>query len=129
MRRPRWAWVSPDPPGGVGSTYHLGIDIGAACNAPIYAAHEGTVIYAGPNGSYGNFVLLDNGSAVKTGYAHIRNGGILVGIGQHVGAGQPIARVGTTGASTGCHLHYEVRVNDVKIDGIPFMRDRQAPLG
>ncbi|MGH1550757.1 peptidoglycan DD-metalloendopeptidase family protein [Leifsonia poae] len=116
-------------PGGVGSTYHLGIDIGASCNAPIYAAHEGTVIYAGPNGSYGNFVLLDNGSAVKTGYAHIRNGGILVGIGQHVGAGQPIARVGTTGASTGCHLHYEVRVNDVKIDGIPFMRDRQAPLG
>ncbi|ANF31644.1 cell wall-binding protein [Leifsonia xyli] len=116
-------------PGGVGSTYHLGIDIGASCNAPIYAAHEGTVIYAGPNGSYGNFVLLDNGSAVKTGYAHIRNGGILVGIGQHVGAGQPIARVGTTGASTGCHLHYEVRINDVKIDGIPFMRDRQAPLG
>lgn len=116
-------------PGGVGSTYHLGIDIGASCNAPIYAAHEGTVIYAGPNGSYGNFVLLDNGSAVKTGYAHIRNGGILVGIGQHVGAGQPIARVGTTGASTGCHLHYEVRINDEKVDGIPFMRDRQAPLG
>jgi len=116
-------------PGGVGSTYHLGIDIGASCNAPIYAAHEGTVIYAGPNGSYGNFVLLDNGSAVKTGYAHIRNGGILVGIGQHVGAGQPIARVGTTGASTGCHLHYEVRINDTKVDGIPFMRDRQAPLG
>ncbi|MGO4301268.1 peptidoglycan DD-metalloendopeptidase family protein [Leifsonia sp. RAF41] len=116
-------------PGGVGSTYHLGIDIGASCNAPIYAAHEGTVIYAGPNGTYGNFVLLDNGSAVKTGYAHIRNGGILVGIGQHVGAGQPIARVGTTGASTGCHLHYEVRINDTKVDGIPFMRDRQAPLG
>ena len=116
-------------PGGVGSTYHLGIDIGAACNAPIYAAHSGTVIYAGPNGSYGNFVLLDNGGGVKTGYAHIRNGGILVGIGQQVGAGQPIARVGTTGASTGCHLHYEVRINDTKIDGIPFMRDRQAPLG
>ena len=119
----------PSPGGGVGSTYHLGIDIGASCNSPIYAAHEGTVIYAGPNGTYGNFVLLDNGSAVKTGYAHIRDGGILVGIGQHVGAGQPIARVGTTGASTGCHLHYEVRINDTKVDGIPFMRDRQAPLG
>lgn len=116
-------------PGGVGSTYHLGIDIGAGCGAPIYAAHEGTVIYAGPNGSYGNFVLLDNGGGVDTGYAHIRPGGILVGIGQHVGAGQPIARVGTTGASTGCHLHYEVRINGTKIDGIPFMRDRQAPLG
>ncbi|WP_285115515.1 M23 family metallopeptidase [Leifsonia sp. fls2-241-R2A-40a] len=116
-------------PGGVGSTYHLGIDIGASCNAPIYAAHSGTVIYAGPNGSYGNFVLIDNGGGVDTGYAHIRNGGILVGIGQSVGAGQPIARVGTTGASTGCHLHFEVRINGTKIDGIPFMRDRQAPLG
>lgn len=116
-------------PGGVGSTYHLGIDIGAGCNSPIYAAHDGTVIYAGPNGSYGNFVLIDNGGGIETGYAHIRNGGILVGIGQSVGAGQPIARVGTTGASTGCHLHYEVRVNGTKIDGIPFMRDRQAPLG
>jgi murein DD-endopeptidase MepM/ murein hydrolase activator NlpD len=116
-------------PGGVGSTYHMGIDIGASCNAPIYAAHEGTVIYAGPNGSYGNFVRIDNGGGIDTGYAHIRDGGILVGIGQHVGAGQPIARVGTTGASTGCHLHFEVRVNGDKIDGIPFMRDRQAPLG
>lgn len=116
-------------PGGVGSTYHMGIDIGASCNAPIYAAHQGTVIYAGPNGSYGNFVLIDNGGGIKTGYAHIRDGGILVGIGQGVSAGQPIARVGTTGASTGCHLHYEVRINDQKIDGIPFMRDRQAPLG
>jgi murein DD-endopeptidase MepM/ murein hydrolase activator NlpD len=119
----------PSPGGGIGSTYHLGIDIGASCNSPIYAAHSGTVIYAGPNGTYGNFVLIDNGSAVKTGYAHIRDGGILVGIGQQVGAGQPIARVGSTGASTGCHLHYEVRINDTKIDGIPFMRDRQAPLG
>ena len=119
----------PSPGGGIGSTYHLGIDIGASCNSPIYAAHDGTVIYAGPNGSYGNFVLLDNGGGIDTGYAHIRDGGIMVGIGQHVGAGQPIAHVGTTGASTGCHLHFEVRINGVKIDGIPFMRDRQAPLG
>ncbi len=116
-------------PGGIGSTYHLGIDIGAYCNAPIYAAHDGTVIYAGPLGSYGNFVRIDVGGGIDTGYAHIRDGGILVGVGQHVGAGQPIARVGSTGASTGCHLHYEVRVNGVKIDGIPFMRQRQAPLG
>jgi murein DD-endopeptidase MepM/ murein hydrolase activator NlpD len=116
-------------PGGIGSTYHMGIDIGASCNAPIYAAYGGTVIYAGPDGTHGNYVLLDNGGGIQTGYAHIRNGGILVGIGQHVGAGQPIARVGSTGASTGCHLHYEVLVNGQKIDGIPFMRARQAPLG
>ncbi|MFF1572553.1 peptidoglycan DD-metalloendopeptidase family protein [Leifsonia sp. NPDC058292] len=116
-------------PGGVGSTYHMGIDIGASCNAPIYAAFGGSVEYAGPNGSYGNFVLINNGNGIQTGYAHIRNGGIMVGIGQNVSAGQPIARVGTTGASTGCHLHYEVRINGEKIDGIPFMRERQAPLG
>lgn len=116
-------------PGGVGSTYHMGIDIGASCNAPIYAAFNGTVEYAGPLGTYGNFVLINNGGSVQTGYAHIRDGGIMVGIGQTVSAGQPIARVGTTGASTGCHLHYEVRVGGQKIDGIPFMRDRQAPLG
>lgn len=116
-------------PGGVGSTWHMGIDIGAYCNAPIYAAAAGTVEYAGPNGSYGNFVLVNNGNGVETGYAHIRDGGIMVGVGQNVGAGQPIAHVGTTGASTGCHLHFEVRINGTKIDGIPFMRERQAPLG
>jgi murein DD-endopeptidase MepM/ murein hydrolase activator NlpD len=117
------------PGGGIGSTWHMGIDIGAYCNAPIYAAAAGTVEYAGPNGSYGNFVLINNGNGVETGYAHIRDGGILVGMGQTVGAGQPIAHVGTTGASTGCHLHFEVRINGQKIDGIPFMRERQAPLG
>jgi murein DD-endopeptidase MepM/ murein hydrolase activator NlpD len=116
-------------PGGVGSTYHMGIDIGASCNSPIYAAFNGTVEYAGRLGTYGNFVLINNGGGIETGYAHIRDGGILVGIGQTVSAGQPIARVGTTGASTGCHLHYEVRIDGTKIDGIPFMRDRQAPLG
>jgi murein DD-endopeptidase MepM/ murein hydrolase activator NlpD len=119
----------PSPGGGIGSTYHLGIDIGASCNSPIYAAFGGTVEYAGPNGSYGNFILISHGGGIETGYAHIRNGGIMVGVGQNVSAGQPIAHVGTTGASTGCHLHFEVRINGVKIDGIPFMRQRQAPLG
>jgi murein DD-endopeptidase MepM/ murein hydrolase activator NlpD len=111
------------------SSYHKGIDLGAACGSTIYAAHAGTVMYAGPNGSYGNFVLLDNGGGIDTGYAHIRPGGIFVGIGQSVGAGEPIASVGDTGASTGCHLHFEVRVGGSPIDGIPFMRQRGAPLG
>lgn len=111
------------------SSYHKGIDLGAACGSTIYAAHAGTVIYAGPNGSYGNFILLDNGGGIDTGYAHIRAGGIFVGIGQGVGAGEPIASVGSTGASTGCHLHFEVRIGGSPIDGIPFMRDRGAPLG
>lgn len=116
-------------PGGIGSTYHQGIDMSASCGTPIYAANAGVVKYAGPFGSYGNFVLIDHGSGVNTGYAHIVYGGVLVRVGQQVSAGDPIARVGSTGASTGCHLHYEVRINGVKIDGIPFMKERGAPLG
>jgi murein DD-endopeptidase MepM/ murein hydrolase activator NlpD len=111
------------------SSWHYGIDIGAGGGAPIYAAHDGVVVYAGPNGSYGNFVLIDNGGGISTGYAHIRPGGIFVGVGQRVGVGENIASVGTTGASTGYHLHYEVRIDGKPIDGIPFMAQRGAPLG
>ncbi len=108
---------------------HRGVDIGASCSAPIYAASAGTVVYAGPQGTYGNFVLVDHGGGVSTGYAHIVNGGILVGIGNRVAAGKQIALVGKTGAATGCHLHYEVRTNGVAIDPVPFMRQRGVPLG
>lgn len=111
------------------SSWHLGIDIGAGYNAPIRAAHSGTVIYAGWNGGYGNFVLLDNGGGISTGYGHIHNGGIIVRYGQHVSAGQTIAYVGTTGNSSGYHLHFEVRINGSPINGIPFMRQRGAALG
>ena len=111
------------------SSFHRGVDIGAACYATIYSAAEGTVVYSGPQGTYGNFVLVDNGSGVSTGYAHILDGGLFVKIGQRVSAGEAIASVGTTGASTGCHLHYEVRINGSQIDGVPFMKQRGAPLG
>jgi murein DD-endopeptidase MepM/ murein hydrolase activator NlpD len=109
---------------------HTGQDIsGTGCGANIYAAHAGTVSYAGPNGTLGNFVEIDNGDGTKTGYGHIVDGGILVKIGQHVGPGQNIAKVGSTGASTGCHLHFTVRVNGVLVDPLPFMRDRGVTLG
>ena len=109
---------------------HTGQDIsGTGCGAPIYAAHAGTVIYAGPNGDLGNFVELDNGGGITTGYGHIIDGGILVRIGQHVGPGQQIAKVGSTGGSTGCHLHFMVRINDALTDPLPFMRDRGVTLG
>jgi murein DD-endopeptidase MepM/ murein hydrolase activator NlpD len=111
------------------SSFHYGIDIGAPGGAPIYAAHDGTVQYAGWNGSCGNTVQIDHGSGIVTEYCHIMPGGILVGNGQQVGAGQPIARVGTTGASTGYHLHFEVWINGRPINGIPFMAERGAPLG
>ncbi|HWD61432.1 MAG TPA: peptidoglycan DD-metalloendopeptidase family protein [Humibacter sp.] len=111
------------------SSYHEGADIGAACYSTIYAAYSGVVSYTGPNAGYGNFILLDNGGGTSTAYGHIVDGGILVGMGQSVGAGEPIAKVGSTGNSTGCHLHFEVRINGSAIDPIRFMSQRGAPLG
>ena len=109
--------------------YHSGTDIGTGCYSPIYAAHDGTVTYAGRNGTYGNFILIAHGGGVATGYAHIRDGGLFVGVGNQVSAGQNIASSGTTGASDGCHLHFEVRINGERRDAQPFMASMGAPLG
>jgi len=108
---------------------HAGTDMSSGCGKPIYAAHSGTVGYAAWNGSYGNFILINNGDNISTAYGHIVNGGTLVSKGQQVSAGQLIAYVGTTGGSTGCHLHYEVRVGGVATDAVPFMRNQGITLG
>lgn len=118
----------PSRPAGT-APFHPGDDIGAACGATIVAASAGVVAAAGPNGSYGNFVLIDHGGGVQTAYGHIRDGGIGVTVGEHVVAGQPIAHVGSTGASTGCHLHFEVRVNGLQIDPAPFLAARGVIVG
>lgn len=118
----------PSRPAGT-APFHPGDDIGAACGTTIVAASAGVVAQAGPNGSYGNFVLIDHGGGVETAYGHIRDGGIGVTVGEHVAAGQPIAQVGSTGASTGCHLHLEVRVNGVQIDPYPFLAARGVIVG
>lgn len=115
--------------GGCSGGFHYGTDIGTGCSAPIYAAATGTVTYAGSYGTYGNFVLISHGNGVETGYAHIRDGGIFVSVGQRVDVGQNIASTGTTGASTGCHLHFEVRTGGNRINAVPFMSERGAPLG
>ncbi|MBX3311869.1 MAG: peptidoglycan DD-metalloendopeptidase family protein [Microbacteriaceae bacterium] len=113
--------------------FHSGTDIsglnyngtGYSCNAPIFAASSGTVIYAGwYNGTAGNKIMIDHGNGVITEYNHIVNGGVMVSIGQAVTVGQQIAKVGTTGLSTGCHLHYQVRVNGATTNPIPFMSVR-----
>lgn len=118
-----------DPYTGVESL-HPGTDFGQSCGNPIWAAHSGTVIYAGPYGGYGNFVQIANndGSGISTAYGHIVDGGILVSIGQQVSAGQQIARVGSTGWSTGCHLHFEIRLNGATQDPVPYMRARGVEL-
>ncbi|BDZ48812.1 hypothetical protein GCM10025867_10530 [Frondihabitans sucicola] len=109
-------------------TLHAGTDLGASCGSNIYAAHSGTVIYAGPYGGYGNFVLLDNGGGIDTGYGHIVDGGIHVAVGQSVKVGQVIAQVGSTGWSTGCHLHFETRPGGVATNAVPFMAARGVTL-
>ena len=111
------------------SSYHQGTDIGAGCGQNIYAAAGGTVVYAGWNGGYGNFVLIDHGGGVATAYGHIMSGGTLVGYGQHVDVGTNIAKVGTTGTSTGCHLHLEVRINGSAIDPVPFFAGQGVTIG
>lgn len=104
---------------------HNGTDIaGQGCGAPIYAAHGGTVSYAGPNGGLGNYIQIEHGDGTSSGYGHIMPGGIHVRYGQHVDPGQPIAQVGTTGLSTGCHLHFIIRVGGVLTNPVPFMRAR-----
>jgi murein DD-endopeptidase MepM/ murein hydrolase activator NlpD len=115
--------------GGCSGSFHYAVDLGTGCSAPIYAANSGVVRFAGWSGTYGNYVQIDHGGGVWTGYAHIRPGGTFVGSGQWVEAGQNIASSGTTGASTGCHLHFEVFVGGGRIDPYSFMLDRGIRLG
>jgi len=107
---------------------HDGTDLAPGCNAPIYAAHSGTVVYAGPYGGYGNYIKISDGDGYSTAYGHVVAGGILVTVGQGVAVGQNIARVGSTGASTGCHLHFTVFSGSSTIDPVPFMRSHGVEL-
>lgn len=109
--------------------YHSGVDLAPGCGAPIHAAHAGTVVYAGWYGNWGNYIRIEHGNGMNTGYAHIQPGGIGVSIGQQVGPGQLIARVGTTGYSTGCHLHFIVRNGESLVDPVPFLRNQGITLG
>jgi murein DD-endopeptidase MepM/ murein hydrolase activator NlpD len=91
------------------SRVHTGVDIAASQGTPIKAAGDGVVKMAGSNGGYGNWTLVDHGGGLATGYGHQSR--IAVSVGQRVSTGQVIGYVGSTGASTGPHLHWEVRVN------------------
>ena len=89
---------------------HPGIDLAGAYGTPIYATADGTVLRAGWNsGGYGNLVEIDHGRGITTRYGHMS--AILVQAGDHVTRGQQIGRMGSTGRSTGNHLHYEVRID------------------
>ena len=97
---------------------HEGIDIGAACGTPIHAAASGTVVFSGWMDGYGNFVIIDHGNGLATAYGH--QSAIYVS-GGHVSQGQVIGAVGSTGHSTGCHLHFEVRVNGTPVNPLNYL--------
>ena len=88
---------------------HTGLDIAAPSGTPIKVVNSGTVTFASYNGSYGNLVKVDHGNGVETWYAHTSK--MYVSVGQKVSAGDVIAAVGSTGNSTGAHLHLEIRIN------------------
>ena len=102
-------------PGGVGSTNHKGTDIGrVGYTSPVYAAKAGTVIIAQRSSSYGNYVVISHGVGNTTLYAHMSS--IKVSVGTYVKQGQTIGITGSTGHSTGPHLHFEVVENNVRIN-------------
>ncbi|MCF8058507.1 MAG: M23 family metallopeptidase [Bacteriovoracaceae bacterium] len=100
---------------------HEGVDIGARSGTPIVAAADGRITFAGKKPGFGNFVQIDHGYGVETFYAHAK--GLFTKKGQVVKRGDLIASIGNTGASTGPHLHYEIRVNGTPVDPLYFVLD------
>jgi hypothetical protein len=134
-------FVSPVPgpiTGGFGMRFHPimhinrmhnGADMRADCGTPVVAAYPGRVTYVGWNGGYGRLVVIDHGtvrgSHVETKYAHLSVIGVRAG--QKVSQAQGIALSGTTGLSTGCHLHFEVKQNGVYVDPGPWLSGKPSP--
>lgn len=98
---------------------HGGIDFGGG--GPIVAVQSGTVVFAGYHSSWGYYVKIDHGNGLQTLYAHMVAGSLLVTAGQQVSQGQQIGTMGTTGSSTGVHLHFEVYVNGSRVDPANYL--------
>lgn len=101
---------------------HTGIDIAVPSGTSVIAANAGKVIYAGYNGGYGNTVIIDHGGKISTLYAH--NSKLLVKVGDVVEKGKAISKSGSTGLSTGPHLHFEVRENGQPVDPMKYLTSK-----
>lgn len=131
-----YVWPCPDytgvssPFGWRGSDMHEGVDLGCSRGKPILATKDGTVIFAGKgtnfNASYGNYVQINHGSGITSLYAHCDS--VLVRTNQKVTAGQQIAKVGSTGNSTGPHLHFEIKINGQKKNPLNYVSDKDTLL-
>ncbi|MBP2652212.1 MAG: envC 2 [Firmicutes bacterium] len=101
------------------SELHPGIDIANSLGTPVVATADGEVVRSGWGGGYGNIVQINHGNGIETIYGH--NSQVLVAVGNTVKKGQIISYIGSTGMSTGPHVHYEVRVNGTAIDPIKYL--------
>ncbi len=109
---------------------HSGTDLQAGgCDGPIWAAQAGVVTFRGFDSQGNGTIRLDHGSGVETSYLHSYENGLLVRVGDQVTAGQQIAKTGSSGRSTGCHLHFGVSVNGSPVDPVPFMAEVSITLG
>jgi murein DD-endopeptidase MepM/ murein hydrolase activator NlpD len=108
-----------NPFGGAGYEFHSGQDIEAPWGAPIVAGASGTVSFVGWQNGYGQLIVIDHGGGLTTRYGHLSH--IDVSLNQSVTSGQFIGRVGSTGRSTGPHLHYEVRINDEPVNPLGYL--------
>jgi len=106
--------------------FHAGLDFPGVRGQPILAASDGRVVFAGQKSGYGNCIEVDHGHAIVTRYAHLS--GFTARVGDAVRRGQQIARMGSTGRSTGTHLHFEVRVNGAAVNPRPFLEASQDVL-
>jgi murein DD-endopeptidase MepM/ murein hydrolase activator NlpD len=111
-----------DPITGRRGAFHSGLDLAAARGTTIVAAETGIVLVSGWFGGYGNCVIIDHGKNTWTLYGHIRDDGLFVRKGDKVVKGQKIAEVGSTGRSTGNHLHFEVRINENAVDPLGYIK-------
>ncbi len=108
-----------NPFGGAGYEFHSGQDIEAAWGAPVVAGAAGKVSFVGWQNGYGQLVIVDHGGGLTTRYGHLSH--IDVELDQAVARGQLLGKVGSTGRSTGPHLHYEVRINDQAVNPLPYL--------
>ncbi len=100
---------------------HRGVDLPAPSGTPVRAAADGTIRFRGRNGNYGRFIRLDHGFGLETAYGHLRGYARDLRRGTRVRRGEVIGYVGSSGLSTGPHLHYEVRMNGRAVDPLPFL--------
>ena len=103
---------------------HTGVDLVAPAGTPIFATGAGRVLRSGIAGGYGNMVEIQHADGLVTRYAHMQS--VAVGVGDPVTAGTVVGALGSTGESTGPHLHYEIRRGDVAVDPMPFLETGQA---